>query len=104
MSIAAQAMAVGHHGGEDGSWNPAPSRRYDTMGDQKVAGTMSDIEGKVKEGVGKLTDDERLEAEGKAKQVQGDLQRGLGEAQDQAKDTWDQSKDKVDRAAEELRR
>nr|WP_300147495.1 CsbD family protein [Propionicimonas sp.] len=43
--------------------------------DDKVKNAAQDAKGKVKEGWGKLTDDERLEAEGKADQVAADVKQ-----------------------------
>lgn len=43
--------------------------------DDKVRNAAEEVAGKVKEGWGKLTDDERLEAEGKAEQAQADLKQ-----------------------------
>jgi uncharacterized protein YjbJ (UPF0337 family) len=46
--------------------------------DDKLENTARDAEGKAKEAAGKATDDERLEAEGRAKQSEADL-RSAGE-------------------------
>ena len=43
--------------------------------DDKVDNKSEEIGGKVKEGVGKATDDERLEAEGKADQTGSKLKQ-----------------------------
>ncbi|BEL03619.1 CsbD family protein [Actinoplanes sichuanensis] len=43
--------------------------------DDKVDNKAEEIGGKVKEGVGKATDDERLEAEGKADQSSANLKQ-----------------------------
>jgi uncharacterized protein YjbJ (UPF0337 family) len=43
--------------------------------DDKVDNKAEEIGGKVKEGVGKATDDERLEAEGKADQTSASLKQ-----------------------------
>ena len=43
--------------------------------DDKVKNAAEDLGGKVKEGVGKLTNNERLEAEGKADQVKADVKK-----------------------------
>ena len=46
------------------------------MGIQDKAENLSqDVEGKVKEGLGRTTDDEQLEAEGKADQTKADLKQ-----------------------------
>lgn len=43
--------------------------------DDKVDNKAEEVGGKVKEGVGKATDDERLEAEGKADQRSSNLKQ-----------------------------
>ncbi|WP_034620686.1 CsbD family protein [Cellulomonas sp. URHE0023] len=43
--------------------------------DDKVSNTAQSAKGKVKEAAGKATDDERLEAEGKADQAGADLKQ-----------------------------
>jgi uncharacterized protein YjbJ (UPF0337 family) len=43
--------------------------------DDKVKNAAQEAKGKVKEGWGKLTDDERLEAEGKADQAAADVKQ-----------------------------
>jgi uncharacterized protein YjbJ (UPF0337 family) len=46
------------------------------MGAQdKVNNQMEDMKGKVKEGVGKATDDEELEAQGKRDQMKADVKQ-----------------------------
>lgn len=43
--------------------------------DDKIKNTAQDLGGKAKEAAGKVTDNERLEAEGKADQVEADLKK-----------------------------
>ncbi|MEV6347373.1 CsbD family protein [Actinoplanes sp. NPDC051851] len=43
--------------------------------DDKVDNKAEEVGGKVKEGVGRATDDERLEAEGKADQTSANLKQ-----------------------------
>lgn len=43
--------------------------------DDKIRNAAQDAAGKVKEGVGKATDNERLEAEGRADQVAADVKQ-----------------------------
>ena len=43
--------------------------------DDKIENKSEELTGKVKEGVGKATDDERLEAEGKADQTSSKLKQ-----------------------------
>ena len=43
--------------------------------DDKISNTAENAKGKAKEAAGKVTDDERLEAEGKADQAGADLKQ-----------------------------
>ena len=43
--------------------------------DDKMRNSAQNLEGKTKEAAGKVTDDERLEAEGKADQAKSDLKQ-----------------------------
>ena len=43
--------------------------------DDKIKNTTEDLTGKAKEGAGKATDDEKLEAEGKSDQTAADLKQ-----------------------------
>ncbi|MFE9425937.1 CsbD family protein [Kitasatospora sp. NPDC006697] len=54
--------------------------------DDKAANTGDKIKGAVKEGVGKATGNERLEAEGKADKVKGDLKQAGEHLKDTFKD------------------
>lgn len=46
----------------------------------EVEGKFDQAKGSMKEGVGRLIDDDRLEAEGRADRAGGKLQEGYGEA------------------------
>lgn len=59
-----------------------------SMGDKIEAG-MDKAMGKAKEAAGKVTDNERLEAEGKMDQAKGDLKQAGEKAKDAAKDVFD---------------
>ena len=52
------------------------------MSDEQVKGTLSKAQGKVEEGLGKVTGNKQEQGRGKARQVQGDAQKGLGDIQD----------------------
>ena len=52
------------------------------MANQHVKGAVSTAKGAVKEVAGKLTGDRKLEAKGKAQQVQGEAQGVLGDVED----------------------
>lgn len=64
------------------------------MNKDKVKGKMTEIGGKVKEGAGKLTGNDRLKAEGKTDQVKGKVQKAWGNVKDIA--------DKGTRKAEDI--
>jgi uncharacterized protein YjbJ (UPF0337 family) len=68
------------------------SGRSSTMGvGDRMENTAEDLGGKAKEAAGKLTDDERLEAEGKAQQTKADLKNAgenVKEAADDVKDAF----------------
>lgn len=59
-----------------------------SVGD-KMDAAMDKAKGKVKEGVGKMTDNERLVAEGKVDQVKGDVKQAAEKGKDAAKDALD---------------
>lgn len=48
----------------------------------RVEGAAKNIGGKIKEGVGKITGDEKLKAEGRADQVEGKVQNTVGGVKD----------------------
>jgi uncharacterized protein YjbJ (UPF0337 family) len=52
------------------------------MTDQHTKGAISKVQGKVEEGLGKLTGDRKQQARGKVRQVQGDAQGRLGDVVD----------------------
>jgi uncharacterized protein YjbJ (UPF0337 family) len=54
--------------------------------DDKVDNQAENVGGKVKEGVGKATDDERLEAEGKGDQFKSNLKQAGEKVKDAFKD------------------
>jgi len=54
--------------------------------DDKVRNQSENVAGKVKEGAGKVTDDERLEAEGKGDQFKSDLKQAGEKVKDAFRD------------------
>ena len=58
----------------------------------RVEGVADEAVGTVKEGVGKATDDERMEGEGKVDQVKGNVKQGVADAKDKASDMVDKVK------------
>ncbi|MBK0419163.1 CsbD family protein [Leucobacter sp. CSA1] len=55
----------------------------------KVSAGMDKLKGNAKEAAGKVTDNERLVAEGKADQVKGELKDAKEQAKDGVKDALD---------------
>lgn len=51
----------------------------------KVKGMANEAVGNVKQGVGKATDNSRLQAEGKAQEVKGEGQQAKGQVKDAVK-------------------
>ncbi|GII21491.1 CsbD family protein [Planosporangium mesophilum] len=56
--------------------------------DDKASNQAENLGGKVKEGVGKLTDDESLEAEGKGDQASANLKQAGEKVKDAVKDVF----------------
>lgn len=46
----------------------------------EVKGKLKEMEGRVQDAYGDLTDDERHDQEGKGKQVEGQMEQGVGKA------------------------
>ncbi|ALJ09630.1 MULTISPECIES: CsbD family protein [unclassified Brevundimonas] len=52
----------------------------------RIEGSAKNVGGKIKEGVGKMTGDSKLQAEGKADQVEGKVQNAVGGVKDSLRD------------------
>lgn len=52
----------------------------------RIEGAAKNMGGKVKEAAGKMTGDTKLQAEGKADQVEGKVQNAVGGAKDSLRD------------------
>ena len=52
----------------------------------RIEGAAKNIGGKIKEGAGKGTGDTKLQAEGKAEQLEGKVQNAIGGAKDSLRD------------------
>lgn len=59
------------------------------MNKNTVDGNLKQVKGSVKEALGKVTGNTRLEAEGATEKVAGKAQENLGETQQAAKDAAD---------------
>ncbi len=58
--------------------------------EDKAKNAVEDVAGKVKEGIGRLTDNARLEAEGKVDQAKAAVKKDVEEAKDAVKDAADE--------------
>jgi uncharacterized protein YjbJ (UPF0337 family) len=56
------------------------------MDKDRVEGAATNIKGKVKEGIGKITGDSKTEAEGQADQIKGKTQNAVGGLKDKARE------------------
>ena len=61
----------------------------------KVKGLANEAAGNVKQGLGKATGNEKLQAEGKAQELEGEAQKTVGKAKDGVKDAADTVKSKL---------
>ena len=57
----------------------------DVMDKDRVEGSATNLGGKIKEGAGKLTGDEKMRSEGVADQVKGKVQNVVGSVKDALK-------------------
>ncbi len=56
------------------------------MDKDRVTGVMDQAKGAIKEGVGKVTGDQKLQAEGKADKAAGKVENAVGGAKDTVRD------------------
>ena len=54
----------------------------------RVAGSAKNMGGKLKEGVGNVTGDSKMKAEGKGDQAEGKIQNAVGGIKDKAKEVF----------------
>ncbi len=59
------------------------------MDKDRIDGVGKQVAGTVKEGVGKLTGDAKLQTEGKAEKLAGKVQNAVGGAKDSVRDALD---------------
>ncbi|WP_428377305.1 CsbD family protein [Lichenicoccus sp.] len=62
------------------------------MDKDRTEGIGHQVKGALKEGAGKLTGNERLEAEGKVERTGGKVQEGVGKGKDTLRDAADSLK------------
>jgi uncharacterized protein YjbJ (UPF0337 family) len=66
----------------------AASEPHAGVDHDRVEGSGRKLGGSIKEGIGKLTGDEKLQAEGKGDKVAGGLQNALGGVKDAVRDAF----------------
>jgi uncharacterized protein YjbJ (UPF0337 family) len=76
-----------------------PIEEDHAMNEDQVDGTVKDVTGKVKDAVGGLTGDAKIQGEGKADQVMGKAQETLGDVKDKAGDMADSASETLSAAA-----
>jgi len=67
------------------------------MNKDELDGKTDSVKGRVKQGVGDLTGNERLRDEGAADEAAGDVQEGFGKARRKVGDAIDDLGDKIKR-------
>jgi len=56
------------------------------MDNDRIKGAAKEVNGSIKEAVGKVTGDRTIEAEGKVEKATGTVQQNVGEAKDKLRD------------------
>jgi uncharacterized protein YjbJ (UPF0337 family) len=59
------------------------------MDHDRIKGAGDQLKGKIKEGAGKITGDEKLKNEGRADQVKGKVENAIGGAKDKVRESLD---------------
>jgi|GEM_PF-1060012 len=72
--------------------------------EQQAKGAWDKTKGKIKEGVGDLTDNGTLENEGRMDQVKGTVRSGIGKAGESLSDAADDAADAIDSDRDDLDR
>ena len=62
---------------------------HDRIDDDRIEGSAKNLGGKIKEGLGNLTGDAKLQSEGKADQIEGRAQNAIGGIKDSAREALD---------------
>ncbi|WP_246233105.1 CsbD family protein [Aurantimonas aggregata] len=65
-----------------------PAREEKTMSNEQTDGKAKEIGGSIKEKAGKLTGNDRMEAEGTGDRVEGKTEKNIGKAKDAVKDQF----------------
>jgi uncharacterized protein YjbJ (UPF0337 family) len=68
------------------------------MDENRIKGEAHKIKGSIKEAIGKITGDRKVEAEGKVEKAAGEAQAAAGKAADGVRDTVNKAADKLKNA------
>ncbi len=66
----------------------------DRIDDDRIEGSAKNLGGKLKEGLGNLTGDAKLQSEGEADQIKGKAQNAIGGIKDSMREALD-GKDRI---------
>jgi uncharacterized protein YjbJ (UPF0337 family) len=67
------------------------------MNPDEIKGKAKEAKGRIKQGIGDLTDDERLRDEGVADEAEGEVQEGFGRARRKVGDAIEEVGEKIKR-------
>jgi uncharacterized protein YjbJ (UPF0337 family) len=73
------------------------------MTDDRISGSAKNIGGRLEEGFGRMTGDEKMQLEGRARQAEGTLQDVYGQAKETAVDAAGAIRDRASEASDFLR-
>ena len=99
---AAQGAALGGTYTDRSCWK-CKSREDYLMTDDRISGNAKNIGGQLEEGFGRVTGDERMQLEGRARQAEGTLQDVYGQAKETAVDAAGAIRNRASEASDFLR-
>ena len=71
---------------EQGTGNPLPHQECIAMDKDRIAGSVKEAKGVIKEGIVKATGDAKLQADGNADKASGSFQNAVGGVKDAVRD------------------
>ena len=99
--VAGEGVRTGTYA-ESGRWKGKSQEDY-LMTDDRISGSAKNIGGQLEEGFGRVTGDEKMQLEGRARQAEGTLQDVYGQAKETAVDAAGAIRDKASEASDFLR-
>lgn len=67
-----------------------PIQEIIAMDKDRIAGSTKKLKGSIKETIGKVTGDAKLQAEGKSDKINGEIQNAVGGAKDAVRDALEE--------------